>query len=193
MENKKNDEVILFFDEFSVTTKTSLFYGWGKKRQALKIPSQEGSYKKTNGLISIDATSGKEYVEMMPSSKADDVADYLSQVCTKIKNDGNNVVTIILDNNRTHKDKMRYNLWLALKSNELMIDFIVKYVYIAPYSPDYNLAEYAIHLLRVNVLHHCSPKLTLDDKETMVRNYLQNNHLFSKPGLENTLAHILNL
>jgi hypothetical protein len=130
---------------------------------------------------------------MTQTAKSEDIADYLVQVCKDIKNDGSNSVTIFLDNNKTHKDRMRYKLWQTLKADENTVDFKVNYVDIAPYSPDYNLAEYAIHLLRLNVLHHCSPKLTLDEKIEMIQNFMQNNHLFSKVGLENTVNHILNL
>lgn len=130
---------------------------------------------------------------MTATANAEDISDYFFQLCKEVKENGNNSVTIFLDNNSTHKDKMRYNLWCMLNANETTSDFKVKYVNIAPYSPDYNLAEYAIHLLRLNVLHHCSAKSTLDDRAEMIRNYLKNNHLFSKDGVENTINRILQL
>lgn len=170
-----------------------MFYGWGKKRQALKILSKEGNYKKTNGLISIDAISEKVYVKMTAAAKSEDVSEYLFQLCKKLKENGSNSVTIFLDNNSTHKDKMRYNLWTELKMDEDTIDFKVRYVNIAPYSPDYNLAEYGIHLLRLKVLHHCSAKSTLDEKAVMIQDYLKNNQLFPEGGIKNTINHILNL
>jgi transposase len=170
-----------------------LFYGWGKKNQALKIPSQEGNYKKTNGLIAINAISGKEYIKMTVTAKAEDVANYFLQLLSDLRREGCNSASIILDNNPSHKDKMRYILWQSLKSIESMIDFKVNFINTPPYSPDYNLAEYAIHQLRVKVLHHCSAKLTLEERETLVQNYLKCNRIFSEAGITNTINHILAL
>ena len=115
------------------------------------------------------------------------------KICIELKKDYKDILTIFLDNNSSHKNAFQYNLWLALKSNEVTSNFKVNYEYIAPYSPDYNLAEYAIHLLKLNVLHHSSPKLTLEEKEIMIKNYLKNNHLFTKDGVKNTINHILKL
>lgn len=88
---------------------------------------------------------------------------------------------------------MRYNLWLSLKSNKDTEDFKVNYEYIAPYSPNYNLAEYAIHLLRLKVLHHSSPKLSLSEKDDLIKNYFKNHHLLDAIEVENIINHILNL
>ena len=130
---------------------------------------------------------------MTQTAKAEDVSEYFYKLCLNLQSKGNSTLTIILDNNRTHKDKMRYHLWHLLKSNKDTINFKVNYMDIAPYSPDYNLAEYAIHLLRLNILHYCHANLSLNQKEQMIQDYFQNNHLFTETGVKNIINRIIEL
>ena len=130
---------------------------------------------------------------MSSVAKAEDIANYFLQIFSDVRKEGNNFATVILDNNPSHKDRMRYTLWQSLKSIESMIDFKVNFINTPPYSPDYNLAEYAIHLLRTKVLHHCSEKLSIEERELLIQDYLVNNHIFTVNGTNNTINHILAL
>ena len=47
LENKADDEKLVFFDEFSVTNRPTTFYGWAQVNTKFKVPSNEK--KKENG------------------------------------------------------------------------------------------------------------------------------------------------
>jgi transposase len=143
-------------------------------------------------LLSIDAVSGKEFIKLSKTAKADDLVEYFYSLCVDLYIDGYKKLTVILDNNQTHKDKMRYNLWQYLKSNTTINDFQIRYINIAPYSPDYNLAEYAIHQIRLKILHHCSEKMNIEERESAILNYLSKYHIFNS-GVSNIINHILSI
>ena len=70
MEYKEEEEKIVFFDEFAVYDRPSIFYGWAPKNTRPEIPSNEkGRRNKLNGMISVDAFTGKEYLELKEKSK----------------------------------------------------------------------------------------------------------------------------
>lgn len=97
-------------------------------------------------------------------------------------------MVVYLDNNRTHKNKMR-TIYQELTAN---IDLKIDFRYIAPYSPKLNLVEYAIHLVRLNVTHNADCKDSLQKFEQHIKE-LANKKIFSKTQIINTLQHIENL
>ena len=55
MESKKEKEKIVFFDEFAVYERPSIFYGWAEKNTGPEVLSNEkGRRNKLNGMISSD-------------------------------------------------------------------------------------------------------------------------------------------
>ncbi len=58
-------------------------------------------------MISVDALIGEEYLKLKEKSKTEDVSDYIAQLCQDCVSKGFNKLTVILDNNSTHKDKMK--------------------------------------------------------------------------------------
>ena len=67
---------------------------------------------KVNGLLSVDAISGEEYLQLKSKAKSEDIASYFANLCDDLSNLGDRQVTIILDNNSTYKDKMKFQLRL---------------------------------------------------------------------------------
>ena len=65
MESKKEKEKIVFFDEFAVYDRPSIFYGWAEKNTRPEVLSNEkGRRNKLNGMISVDAFTGLEYLKL---------------------------------------------------------------------------------------------------------------------------------
>ena len=62
---------------------------------------------KVNGFLSVDAFSGEEYLILSPKSKTEDVASYMALLCDDRVQEGYEKLSIFLDNNSTHKQKMK--------------------------------------------------------------------------------------
>ena len=65
-------------------------------------------------------------------------------------------MTIILDNNSTDKKKIKYQLKFHLINARISDKIVVDFIHTPTYSPNFNLVEYIIHLLRLKLLHHLS-------------------------------------
>ena len=112
---RKRGEKILFFDEFTVYNRPSTYYGWAEKNTRPQVPSDESKKReKLNGLLAIDAVSGEEFLRLVPTAKTEDIALYFGELCKDSIREGMKHLTIILDNNSTHKDKLRRYLWAEL-------------------------------------------------------------------------------
>ncbi|MEG4943096.1 transposase [Microcoleus sp. F4-D5] len=133
----------MFFDEFAVYDRPSLFYAWAQKNSRLQIPSNERKRNKFNGLMSVDAITGEEYLKLTQRAKTEDIVSYFIELCSEASQQGFHKLTVILDNNSTHKKKMK-NL-LKSELSELGIDSTleIEFIHTPPYSPDYNLVEYS--------------------------------------------------
>ena len=88
---------------------------------------------------------------------------------------------------------MRYRLWLRVKANPLLADFEIQYLDTPRYSPDFNLAEYIIHQLRLKLLHHLPSKTTLLQIKDKIWNFIKRQQFQTPPQIKNTINHILNL
>ncbi len=102
-------------------------------------------------------------------------------------------LTIYLDNNSTHQDQMRYTLDRLLKSNPQLQDFRIEFNYTPRYSPDFNLVDYSIHLVRLKLLHHLPAKATMADIERSLSDFFRHKQLQTAEQIRNTINHILNL
>jgi transposase len=194
LQSRTDQERIVFFDEFSVTNRPTTFYGWARVNTRFKAPSNEKKKReRLNGLLAVDAQTGQEYIQLTPSAKAEDLVDYFCDLALETHRDGFKQLTVIMDNNSTHKDKMRYALWLKTKSQPELPDFQLKFINTPGYSPDFNLAEYLIHQLRLSLLHHLPAEVTLTDIQDKIINFFKDNHLQTAQQIANTLNHILKL
>ena len=194
LQTRAEQERLVFFDEFSVTNRPTTFYGWARVNTRFKVASNEKKKReRLNGLLAVDAQTGQEYIQLTPTAKTEDVVDYFYDLALDTHQDGFNQLTIIMDNNSTHKDKMRYALWLKTKSQPDLQDFRLKFINTPSYSPDFNLAEYLIHQLRLTLLHHLPADVTLTDIQDKIVDFFKDNHLQTPQQIANTINHILEL
>ena len=192
----KNDEIgvqKVFFDECSMTNCGTIFYAWGKKNTRVRVYTRQRKKKRLNCFVSVDAVTGEEYIEFHKDSTFVEVSDYLYNLILKSYEKGHHKIVIIMDNHKTHKDKMRYRLWLKMKANPALADFEIEYLDTPRYSPDFNLAEYIIHQLRLQLLHHLPSNTTLLQIQNKILNFLKTQQLQTPEQIKNTINHILAL
>ena len=194
MRQKKPGEKILFFDEFSVYNRPSTYYGWAEKNTRPQVSSNESKKReKLNGLLAVDAVSGAEFLRLVPTAKTEDLALYFGELCSYCIQKRIKHLTIILDNNSTHKDKLRRYLWAELFTSGIEEQITVEFVYTPPYSPNFNLVEYLIHLLRLRLLHHLPSDKSIEQVELRIKTFFETQQLQTPIQIANTIQHIYNL
>jgi transposase len=194
LQSQAPEEKIVFFDEFSVTNRPTPFYGWARVNTKFKVPSNEKKKReRLNGLLAVEAQTGQEHLKLTPTAKSEDLVDYFCDLALDTQQAGCTQLTIVIDNNSTHKDKMRYALWLKAKSQPELQDFRFKFINTPSYSPDFNLAEYIIHQLRLTLLHHLPADVTLADIQHKIVDFLKDHQLQTPQQITNTINHILKL
>jgi hypothetical protein len=187
------DEQVVFFDEFAVYDRPSLFYGWAERNTRPEVESDESTRNKLNGFLSVDAVSGAEFFRLSSGSKTEDVSEYLAELCLESVELGYTKLCIILDNNSTHKQKMQAQLAVHLQEMGLARSITVECLYVPPYSPKLNLVEYVIHLLRLRFLHHLPVGTSLGQIGQQIENFLESHQFLSAEQVQKTLRHIFSL
>ncbi len=180
----------MFFDEFAVYDRPSLFYGWPERNTRPEVNSDERTRNKLNGLLCVDALSGEEFFRLSQLAKTEDISLYFAQLCLDCVELGFDKVCIILDNNPTHKQKMQAQLMLHLQQMGLSNESTVEFLYLPSYSPKLNLVEYVIHLLRLRFLHHLPLGTTLAQIEQQLEQFLSAKQFLSAEQVQNTLNFI---
>jgi transposase len=171
-----------------------MFYGWAEKNTRPQVQSNEKKRRnKINGMLCVDAVSGEEYLKFREKSKTEDVSSYMLELCLDCWKKGISTLSVILDNNSTHKQKMQSQLQSHLLELDLSGKIEVEFIYTPPYSPDFNLVEYIIHLLRLRFLHHLPLNTTIHQVKEKLETYFQSSQLQTPQQIQNTLRHILNL
>ena len=66
----------------------------------------------------------------------------------------------------------------------------VEFIHTPPYSPNFNLAEYIIHLLRLQLLHHLPLGVNIQQLREKLENYFQHFQLQTSEQIQNTIQHI---
>jgi len=121
-------------------------------------------------------------LRLVPTAKTADLALYFVELCKDCIQERIKHVTIILDNNSTHKYKLHRYLWAELFTSGIEGQITVGFVYTPPYSPNFNLVEYVIHLLRLRLLHHLPSDKSIEQVEMRIKTFLKphNCRLLSK-------------
>lgn len=88
---------------------------------------------------------------------------------------------------------MRNLLEIQLAELGIKEDIEVEFIYTPPYSPDFNLVEYLIHQLRLQLLHHQPVDITIELIRAKLEQYFQVNQLQTPQQIQNTIAHIYSL
>lgn len=138
----------------------------------------------------MDALSGEEFLRLSAQAKSEDVSLYLAELCLDCIELGVTKVSILLDNNPTHKQKMRTQLTEHLKQMGLALEIEVEFIYLPPYSPKLNLVEYVIHLLRLRFLHHLPLGTCLEYIEQKLEDFLRSHQFLSTEQVQKTLNFI---
>jgi transposase len=191
IEGLKDKERIVFYDEFAVYDRPSLYYAWAERNHKPEVPSNEKRKRnKVNGMLSVNAVSGEIYLQLKEKSKAEDVAAYLADLASDAHLDQIQKLLIVLDNNSTHKQKMINLLIKEIDNRGLSKKITLEFMYTPAYSPDFNLAEYEIHLLRLQELHHLPSDTTIPKITDKLKGV---NILMNPSQISNTLEHIYSL
>lgn len=194
MRLRKSGEKILFFDEFALSNRPTTYYGWAERNSRPEVPSDEKKKReKLNGLLAVDAVSGEEFLRLLPVARTEDLALYFGELCQDCLAQNIKKLIIVLDNNSTHKNKLRRHLRSELIIREIEEEITVEFIYLPPYSPNFNLAEYLIHLLRLRLLHHLPIGTTIEQVRMRIESFFENQQLQTSIQIENTIQHIYNL
>jgi len=186
-------ERVVFFDEFSVTNRPTLFYGWARRNTRFQVPSNERQRDRLNGLLGVDAVSGALFLRLVPRARALDLVPYFHDLALDTQHQGYHTLAIILDNCCTHKDTLRYEVWQAIRAEPELQTFTLRWEDTPAYSPALNLAEYLIHQVRLQLLHHCPTTYSLADIQTRLLTLVKETVLQTPEQIKNTLNHIFGL
>lgn len=141
-------------------------------------------------MLAVDAVTGEEYLKLKEKYKTEDVSSYFAELVSACLQQGVNKVSVILDNNSTHKHKMQAQLQAHLSDLEIPDKIVVEFIHTLPYSPNFNLAKYIIHLLRLQFLHHLSLGVNIQQIQQKPENYFQKFQLQSSEQIQDTIRHI---
>lgn len=184
----------MFYDEFSVSEQNSCYYGWAKRNTRPQVKSNEASRKRLNGLLAIDVESGEEYLWLSSHAQSDDVARYMAHLTEEMDKLGVERLEVVLDQNTTHKQKMQQLFQEELTKLSLLerrkIKTEVFFTYLPAYSPQLNVVEYAIHLLRQRCLHHRPYNMKMPQIEQHIREELLKRKLLNPGQITNILQFI---
>lgn len=88
---------------------------------------------------------------------------------------------------------MKSQLEILISVLEIQDKIKIEFVHTPPYSPNFNLTEYIIHLLRLRFLHHLPLDVTIEQIEQQLSNYFSSHQLQTPQQIENTIRHICDL
>lgn len=182
----------MFYDEFSVSEQNSTYYGWARRNSRPKVKSNEATRRRVNGLLSIDVLTGQEYLWLCSHAQSDDVARYFAHLAKDSFQEGYQSMEVLLDRNTTHQQQMQQ--LFRQEANKLGLeDFPVTFRFLPAYSPKLNLAEYAIHLLRLRCLHHRPYGMKLEAIIERLQQQLAQRPLLTDCQITNILQYIEDL
>lgn len=186
----KADEQMVFIDEFSISTRPSTHYMWGQKGKQPQVCSNEKNRFRTNGFISVDAITAQTVVWQSLQAQSQQVAEFCLRLAVEAQNKGITCLHIVLDNNKTHLQKMKTIFQTLAQEQHLTLRVVWRHT--ARYAPNYNLAEYAIAILRKKAIHHLPADFTLEQVCSRINNIIEEENLMSQQQVFNTIDHILN-
>jgi hypothetical protein len=86
--------------------------------------------------------------------------------------------------------KMQAKLQINLSNLNIPDKIVVEFIYTPDYSPNFNLAEYIIHLLRLQLKHHLTLGVNIQQVREKLENYFQHSQLQTPEQIQNTIKHI---
>lgn len=181
---------MVFIDAFSISTRPSTHYMWGQKGKQPQVPSNEKNRFRTNGFISVDAITAHTMVWQNQQAQSQQVAEFCLRLAREAEKNGITSLHIVLDNNKTHLQKMKTIFDILAQEQNLTIQ--VSWIHTARYAPKYKLAEYAIAMLRKKALHHLPTDFTIEQVCSRIDSIMENENIMTQQQVFNTIDHILN-
>lgn len=187
------NQALVWFDEFSINDRPSASYGWAPVNTRPKIKSNEKRVRKrTTGMLAVDQSDAQMSINFANKGNARKVAFFMLRLAKKYAKMGKEQVFVVLDNAKTHKTKMRGLLDELMQKTGLAKKIKLKFIDTPAYSPDLNLAEYQIQLIRKEYLHDHPPEMELNEIKQRLRDKLEHEKLQTPKQLQNTIQHIYN-
>lgn len=161
--------------------KPGTYYSWGEKnKQPNVFCDQSKQRNRLNGLLSVDMKTGDEYLCFSKEAKAENIAAYFLDLCKQALAENYEILSIVLDNAKMHKVKMKTIFFNLLEAGQLSDKIKINFIHTARYSPQLNLAEYAIHLIRQKFFHHLPEGMNWEQIIKRINMYLKDNQLFTR-------------
>jgi hypothetical protein len=136
--------------------------------------------------LSVNLLNAECFFQGINTCKAEDVAQYLADTTQILQQQGYQTIHYFLDRATTHKDKMQ-NYYTQL-TQEMPVKTI--FHLLPAYSPQVNLVEYLIHLVRLKYLHHADCKQDLVEVEFRLSQALHRKQYLTEEQIINILQHI---
>ena len=87
-------------------------------------------------MLSVDAVTGEIYLQLETHSKTKNVSQYLRDLCEDAYKDNMGKLVIVLDNNSTHKEKIKKQLREHLQTVGIADKIVIVFIHTPAYSPD---------------------------------------------------------
>lgn len=169
---------------------TDTHYAWAEKNTAPALPSNERRREKVNGFLAVELGSGNTTVDFQAQAKTENAVAVLALIVLRYAQLGYQHITFILDNCRIHGAKMKAALAELLAEMPQAQGVAITFLHTPAYSPQFNPAEYLIHLIRQRSLYHLPASMTVEDRAERVRRHLAQAPPQTPQQIKNILRHI---
>jgi len=137
--------------------------------------------------------SAEVFFQASETAQSLDIARYFADLIRRYDARGCARLDIFFDRNTTHRQKMQGLLAELLAQDEIQTTIAVEFHLMPAYSPKLNLVEYAIHQVRLQVLHHADCKHSLPHFIERIKTVCSAGAIFSKEQIINIVGHIESL
>jgi transposase len=180
-------------DEFSLKSTPDTHYAWSEKNTKPRIFSDEGHRQRVNSFLTVDVQRGTTRVDFRKQSTTEEVAVVLVLTVLIYLQKGFSLLTVLLDNAKTHGIRMevRVRELLAEIAEQIILPtFSLNFWHTPRYSPKLNPAEYLIHEVRRNCLYQVPCTLTLQEKAERIQLHLARGSPMSDQQMRNLIDFI---
>jgi len=130
--------------------------------------------------------AGEFHFRASKSAKSEDIAHFFIEMITDYHQRKVKVLDIFFDRNPTHRQKMQNLVFEAIKELPIQVRFHL----LPAYSPTVNPTEYAIHQIRLAILHHADCRSTLEIFQERIQGLCRAGKIFTQEQIVNLLGFI---
>jgi len=146
-----------------------------------------------NGFLAVDLNSGKTTVDFQTRATRENAVFVIAMLVLRYAQHGFRQILLILDNVSIHGRKMKAALAELLAEIPLTQGVTVNFLHTPVYSPNFNPAEYLIHLVRENSLYHLPASMSVRERAERIRRHLAQAPPQTPQQIKNILRHISSL